>query len=100
MTTMEFLMAIVGIVLGSNGLFAFIQFLINRKSVLRKTLAAVAYKELSNSIERCLDQDYATPEERRDLEILFDAYKANGWNGDMDARMQKVYALPTKKVHN
>lgn len=93
---------IVGSIFGSNALFGLITFLItrhfNRKDTIQQTLAAVAYSELSDKIEKRLDDDYATPAQRKELDILFEAYKANGWNGDMDERMKKVYALPTKKI--
>lgn len=94
---------IVVAMLGSNALFGLITYLISRyfdrKDTIRKTLAAVAYTALSDKIEERLDADYATPEQRRELDILFEAYKANGWNGDMDERIKKVYALPTKDIH-
>lgn len=93
---------IVVAMLGSNALFGLITYLISRyfdrKDTIRQTLAAVAYTALSDKIEERLDSDYATPEQRRELDILYDAYKANGWNGDMDTRIQKVYNLPTKKL--
>lgn len=89
-------------IFASNGLFGLITYLIGRhfdkKDTIQQTLAAVAYSELSDKIEQRLDADYATPEQRRELDILYEAYKANGWNGDMDERMKKVYALPTKKI--
>ena len=93
---------IVVAIFASNGLFGLITYLISRhfdrKDAIQKTLAAVAYSELSDKIEQRLDADYATPAQRKELEILFEAYKLNGWNGDMDARMERVYALPTKKL--
>ena len=42
-----------------------------------------------------LTQGYATPQERHILNEMFLNYKAHGWNGDMDARLKKVYALRT-----
>jgi len=30
---------------------------------------------------------------------LDSVYKRNGWNGDMKARMEKVYRLSTDKCH-
>lgn len=90
--------AIVIAAFGSSGLFGFIQFLINRNSALKKTIEAVAYSMLSDRLEARLDAGYATPEQRKEMEILIDAYKKNGWNGDMDARVQRFYNLPTKKL--
>lgn len=91
--------------LGSNAFTCFVQYRLNKKNrdsegqeLLRKTLAAVTYGTISNEIERLLTKGFATPDERHTLNILFDAYKANGWNGDMDARMEKVYHLRTDKA--
>ena len=94
--------AIVASIFGSGGLCSLLTYLISRyfdrKDTIRQTLAAVAYSELSDKIEKRLDEGYASPEQRKELDILYEAYKANGWNGDMEARMAKVYALPTKKL--
>ena len=46
-----------------------------------------------------LDAGYATPEQRKEMEILIEAYKRNGWNGDMDARIKRFYELPTKDLN-
>lgn len=90
--------AIIIAALGSNGLFTLITWLINRNSATRQTLEAVSYSMLSDRLETRLDSGYATPEQRKEMEILIEAYKKNGWNGDMDARIQRFYNLPTKKL--
>lgn len=91
------LILIIIALIGSNGIWAVVICMINRKGSTRSLIRAVSYHLLSSTIEKLLDQGYATPESRKDLEILFEAYKANGWNGDMRSRMQMVYELPTKK---
>lgn len=60
-----------------------------------ETIRLLAYARLSEEIERLLTQGYATPSERRILDEMYHNYKAHGWNGDMDARLDKVYALRT-----
>lgn len=89
-------------IVSSNALFGFIQFLIIRifdsRNVIKKTLSAVCYNQLAEKIEKSLDRGYATPEIRRDVTVLYESYKENGWNGDMDSRMMKFYALPTKNL--
>lgn len=95
---MNTVLAIVIAAFGSSGLFGFIQFLINRNSAVKKTLEAVSYTMLSDRLELRLDSGYATPEQRKEMEILIEAYKKNGWNGDMDARISRFYNLPTKKI--
>ena len=90
--------AIIISVMGSNGLFTLIQYLINRNSTVKTTLEAVSYTMLSDRLETRLDSGFATPEQRKEMEILIEAYKKNGWNGDMDARIQRFYNLPTKQL--
>ena len=90
--------AIIIAALGSNGLFTLITWIINRNSATRQTLEAVSYSMLSDRLEARLDSGYATPEQRKEMEILINAYKKNGWNGDMDARIKRFYDLPTKKL--
>ena len=58
-----------------------------------------SYSMLSDRLEARLDAGYATPEQRKEMEILIEAYKKNGWNGDMDARIQRFYNLPTKRLN-
>lgn len=90
--------AIIIAALGSNGLFTLITYIINRNSATRQTLEAVSYSMLSDRLETRLNLGYATPEQRKEMEILIEAYKKNGWNGDMDARIKRFYDLPTKKL--
>lgn len=60
-----------------------------------ETLRLLAYARLSEEVERLLTKGYATPTERHILDELFKNYKAHGWNGDMNARLEMVYSLPT-----
>lgn len=60
-----------------------------------ETIRLLAYARMSEEIERLLTQGYATPAERRILDEMYHNYKEHGWNGDMDIRLEKVYALRT-----
>ncbi len=60
-----------------------------------ETIRLLSYARLSEETERLLTQGYATPQERHILNEMFKNYKDHGWNGDMDERMKKVYALRT-----
>lgn len=60
-----------------------------------ETIRLLAYARMSEEIERLLTQGYATPSERRILDEMYHNYKDHGWNGDMDARLEKVYELRT-----
>lgn len=95
-------------ILGSSSVAGLLQFFVTRhfskkdkdeegEKLIKKTLAAVTYSLVSNEIDKLINKGYATSEERRALEILYDAYKANGWNGDMEARMEIVHKLPFRK---
>lgn len=42
--------------------------LIDRNSITKRTLAVLSYGALSDKIEKLLDQDFATPEQRKELE--------------------------------
>ena len=91
-------------VVTSNAVVGLMQYLLtrhfNKKDMTQKTLAAVTYSTIADKLERALDRGYATPEQRRDIKVLYDCYKEHGWNGDMDSRMSKVHALPTKDLKN
>lgn len=70
-------------------------------SSIGNTTKVMLYDRLAQKIEYILTKDYATPEERHELQMLFEEYKAKGFNGDMDARMDKVYQLRTDHApHN
>lgn len=95
-------------ILGTSSVTWIVQFFVTRHfskkdkgeediKLIKKTLAAVTYSNVSNEIEKLISKGWATSEERRALEILYDAYKANGWNGDMEARMEKVHDLPFRE---
>ena len=69
--------------------------LFRRIDTCLETLRLLSYHRMSQEIERLLDQGYATPAERRVLDEMYANYKDHGWNGDMDARLEKVYQLRT-----
>ena len=69
--------------------------LFRRIDTALETLRLLSYHRMSQEIERLLDQGYATPAERRVLDEMYANYKDHGWNGDMDARLEKVYQLRT-----
>ena len=60
-----------------------------------ETLRLLSYARMSQEIERLLNKGFATPAERRILNEMYKNYKEHGWNGDMDARLSKVYLLRT-----
>lgn len=102
---------IAALVLGSNGLWAVITIIITRlfnkkdknseeKQLEKTTIALLMYQSFSDKIERVLDKGFATPSDRQDIKNMHKKYKENGWNGDMDERIKRIYALPTKDLKN
>jgi len=88
-------------VIGSNTAMGFVVWLMQRHLVRKdrfgSTLAAVSYALLADRLERAHERGYANSEHRVDVSNLYKNYKGNGWNGDMDNRMQKFYDLPMSK---
>lgn len=115
------LLTIVVSVLGSNGLLLFLvkrffekrdkkeqeerearshkeedwEKLLEQVKTCLETIRLLSYARMSEETEKLLNQGYATPTERRILDEMYKNYKAHGWNGDMDSRMEKVYRLRT-----
>lgn len=115
------LLTIVVSVLGSNGLLLFLvkrffekrdkkeqeerearshkeedwEKLLEQVKTCLETIRLLSYARMSEETEKLLNQGYATPTERRILDEMYKNYKAHGWNGDMDSRMEKVYHLRT-----
>lgn len=69
----------------------------NKNELIIETLSVLTYNTLAVKLEYLLSKGYATPEERREVEKLYDIYNKYGWNGDMDSRMKKVYGLRTDR---
>ena len=104
----EYLMPIILAIIGSSWLGGLVTFFVTRhfnkkdkndadNQLIKETLGALSYSITSSEIEKLISKGWATSEERRALEILFKVYKKNGWNGDMDARMEIVHSLPFRK---
>ena len=79
----------------------FAQLLINRhyakKDLTMETLAVITYNTLSDKLDWLIEKEFATAEERHEVNLLYDIYKKHGWNGDMDARIKIVFSLPFEK---
>lgn len=85
---------IICLLLGNNGLFMFLNKISEKKSKTKATIKALCYNSLSDKLNGIISKGYATETDRRDVQILYTAYHNEGWNGDMDDRLKKVYALP------
>lgn len=50
-------------------------------------------------INKMLQTRNSSSRYRQDVKNMHKKYKENGWNGDMDERIKRLYALPTKKLN-
>ena len=98
----DFILTIIVAIIGSGLLNTFInRYFVNKdrkaneNSLEKRSLKQLIYTTLSNKIEYVLCKNFATPEERHEIHMLHEVYKEWGWNGDMDARMDKVFNLRT-----
>lgn len=91
-----------GILFAGNGLVQYVvSILINRKEKesedakrTKKTLSLQSYYNLKRECHDMIEKGYATEVERRFLYKMYDNYKEWGWNGDMDAMIERVDRLP------
>ena len=91
---MNDLLQIAAIILGNSGLVVLLEKIIESKSKTRKTIKALCYNTLSDKLNSIIMKNYATETDRRDVHVLWSAYHNEGWNGDMDDRMKRMYCLP------
>ena len=91
---MNDLLQIAAIILGNSGLVVLLEKIIESKSKTRKTIKALCYNTLSDKLNNIIIKGYATETDRRDVHVLWSAYHNEGWNGDMDDRMNRVMNLP------
>lgn len=82
------------IILGNSGLVVLLEKIIESKSKTRKTIKALCYNTLSDKLNSIIMKGYATETDRRDVQVLYSAYHNEGWNGDMDDRMERMMHLP------
>lgn len=91
---MNDLLQTAAIILGNSGLVVLLEKIIESKSKTRKTIKALCYNTLSDKLNNIIMKNYATETDRRDVHVLWSAYHNEGWNGDMDDRMNRVMNLP------
>ena len=91
---MNDLLQIAAIILGNSGLVVLLEKIIESKSKTRKTIKALCYNTLSDKLNSIIMKNYATETDRRDVHVLWSAYHNEGWNVDMDDRMNRVMNLP------
>jgi len=65
---------------------------------LKEYIGELTYITFSDKIETYLNQGFCTPEQRHIIEDIKKIYHALGFNGDMDARLERLYGMPTKRI--
>lgn len=91
-----------GILFAGNGAVQYIvQMFVNKRekknqaaSRVAKTLSIQSYCNLKQECNALIEKGFATESDRRFLYKMYDNYKEWGWNGDMDALMERVDRLP------
>ncbi len=99
-------MEIILAVIGSNALFAFIQFLITRHDLKYKTqteaeinqsnmILGLGHDKILYLTDRIIMRGCITMKERSNLKYLYEPYKKLGGNGDCEIGYEQCKKLPT-----
>lgn len=91
---------LIAIVLGSNALFEFIKWLVERRdkkqeSPERKMLRAIGEEKLGKSLRKWMHSDVRLADDWRIIEALYDGYKALGGNGEIKKLYEEAKQIPT-----
>ena len=92
--------SLVGIVLGSNALYEFIKWLVERKdkkkdSPERIMLRALGEEKLGKKLRNWLHSDVRTADDWRIIENLYEGYRALGGNGEIKKLYEEAKQIPT-----
>lgn len=99
-------MEIIIAVIGSNALFAFIQFLITRHDLRHKTqseaeknqsdmILGLGHDKILYLTDKIMQRGCITLKERSNLRYLYEPYKKLGGNGDCEIGYEQCKKLPT-----
>lgn len=92
--TIDLLVTVAIAVLGSNGMWAFLQAKSKKKTVQDKMLLGLGHAMIYQTAEKYITRGAVTVAELEDLvKYLYAPYKELGGNGSGDAIIQKVEAL-------
>ena len=91
---------LVGIVLGSNVIFEFIKWVVERfdkkkQSPERLMLKALGEEKLGKKLRNWLHSDVRTADDWRIIEALFEGYTALGGNGEIRKLYEEAKQIPT-----
>lgn len=94
------IIAIVIAILGSNALWEFVRWLIDRRdskkqSPERLMLKALGEEKLGKKLRNWLHSDVRTADDWRIIEALYEGYKALGGNGEIKKLYEEAKQIPT-----
>lgn len=91
----ELLITVMIAVLGSNGLWAYIQSVSKTKTAKDRMLLGLGHAEIFRTAEKYIERDGITTDELEDLEkYLYKPYKEMGGNGTAETIAHKCHSLP------
>ena len=95
MTWYEIALTAAGAILGSNGLWALIAKLTEKRSATNRLLMGLAYSEIISAAERYIARGYISTDEYHELyHYLYEPYQSKGGNGTAARLMGVVKTLP------
>lgn len=94
------IIAIVIAILGSNALWEFVRWIIDRRdnkkqSPERLMLKALGEEKLGKKLRHWLHSDVRTADDWRIIEALYEGYKALGGNGEIKKLYEEAKQIPT-----
>ena len=93
--TLELIVTVVVTMIGSNGLWAFIQSRSTAKSARDRMILGLGHAEIFRQAEHYIRRNGITTEELEDLnKYLFKPYKEMGGNGTAETIVKKCSELP------
>lgn len=94
----EFVLAVIGAILASNGLWSMISRFLDKHSGKDRLLMGLAYSEIINRAEQYIARGFISTDEYHELfHYLYEPYKKMGGNGTAARLMDKVRLLPPHK---
>ena len=99
MSKTEFILAIVVAVLGCNGLWAFLQYIGEKKGAKSRMLLGLGHDRLVYLCMRYIERGWISSDEHEDLtKYLYEPYTKMGGNGTVERLMIEVNKLPIHKM--
>lgn len=99
MSKTEFVLAIVVAVLGCNGLWAFLQYVSEKKGAKSRMLLGLGHDRLVYLCMKYIERGWISSDEHEDLtKYLYEPYSKMGGNGTVERLMNEVNTLPMHKI--